>query len=168
MIFSFDFFGWGKRNCINLGVVRNYPIISNLPNSLKLMQKKTVIIPAKLISSAVVAFILTIILLVSFHYFGKWHYNAFPDYSNTSMGYTTPIYNGLDNTCILLDKTHHASFAEQGKNTFDIPEMQNLSSFKFRSSLNNTFDKHTSPILLLTLLLTVLIFILKTVKFQVK
>jgi hypothetical protein len=49
------------------------------------MASKTVTIPSKIISSLPIGFILTLIIFILIHYFGKWLYNTSPDYSNTSM-----------------------------------------------------------------------------------
>ena len=132
------------------------------------MASTTVTIPSKIINSLPIGFILTLIIFVLIHFFGNWLFNTSPDYSNTSMGYATSIYNGIDNECLILEKKHYVAFSERTGNRFEISEMNDLNGFKWSNSFKNTFDNHLLAILLSTIVLTLIIYLLRTIKFQIK
>lgn len=132
------------------------------------MASKTVTIPSKIVSSLPIGFILTVIIFILIHFFGKWLYNTSPDYSNTSMGFATAIYNGIDNKCLIFDENHYVAFSERTGNRFEISEMNDLNGFKWSNSLKNTFDTHLLAILLSTIVLTLIIYLLRTIKFQIE
>lgn len=77
------------------------------------MASTTVTIPSKIINSLPIGFILTLIIFVLIHFFGNWLFNTSPDYSNTSMGYATSIYNGIDNECLILERSIMSHFQNE-------------------------------------------------------